>query len=218
MTLNKEDYLKEIYKIGGSGSLVINKQIASALKIAPASVSEMLVKLKREGLIEYEAYKGSRLTYNGLRAALSLVRLHRLWEVFLMRHLGYSWSEVHEEDEILEHISSSRLSSRLDKFLNYPSYCPHGNIIPHVDSHVEISTLQTLDKLLVSETSYVRKVVEKAELLSYLQELGVKIGSLVTVISIGAYEGPLILDLDGRRLQISYKAACQIYVDQVLRS
>ncbi|MEM5817806.1 MAG: metal-dependent transcriptional regulator, partial [Desulfitobacterium hafniense] len=95
MTPNKEDYLKAIYKLGGLERLVSNKRIAEALQIAPASVTEMLGKMKRECLIHYEPYKGSRLTDEGMRTAISLVRGHRLWEVFLMRHLGYSWSEAH---------------------------------------------------------------------------------------------------------------------------
>lgn len=218
MTPNKEDYLKAIYKLGGVEGLVNNKQIADALKIAPPSVTEMLGKLSREGLIQNEAYKGSRLTQEGLQAALSLVRGHRLWEVFLMRHLGYSWSEAHEDAELLEHITPPRLTCRLDKFLNYPAYCPHGNAIPHTDGQIDNSPLQTIDQLSEGETSHIRKVTEEMELLDYLQGLGIEIGSAVTVVSIGAYEGPLTLDLDGKRVQISYKAACLIYVDQVSRS
>jgi DtxR family Mn-dependent transcriptional regulator len=217
MTPNKEDYLKEIYKLGGAEGLVGNKQIADALKIAPASVTEMLGKLSREGLIRYEAYKGSSLTQEGLRAALSLVRGHRLWEVFLMRHLDYSWSEAHEDAELLEHITPPRLTCRLDKFLNYPAYCPHGNAIPNTDGQIDSSPLQTLDQLSEGETSHIRKVTEETELLDYLQGLGIEIGSAVTVVSVGAYEGPLTLGLNGRRIQISYKAARQIYVDQASR-
>ena len=218
MTPNKEDYLKEIYKLGGAEQLVGNKQIADALKVAPASVTEMLGKLSREGLIQYEAYKGSCLTQEGLQVAISLLRGHRLWEVFLIRHLGYSWSEAHEDAELLEHITPPRLTSRLDKFLNHPAYCPHGNAIPHAGRQMDSSLLQTLDQLPEGASSYIRKVMEEKELLDYLQDLGIEIGSAVTLVSIGEYEGPLTLDLDGRQIQISYKAACQIYVDQALKS
>lgn len=217
MTPNKEDYLKEIYNLGGAERLIGNKQISDTLQISPSSVTEMIVKLSREGLIQYEPYKGSRLTQEGLRVAISLVRGHRLWEVFLMKHLGYSWSEAHEDAELLEHITPARLILRLDKFLNYPDYCPHGNAIPNIDGHINSSSLQTLDHLSEGETSIVRKVTEEKELLDYLQDLGVEIGSAVRVVSVGAYEGPLTLDLNDKRIQISYKAACQIYVDQTLR-
>ncbi len=217
MTPNKEDYLKEIYKLGGAEELVGNKQISDALKISPASVTEMLGKLRRESLIKYESYKGSRLTQEGLRVAISLLRGHRLWEVFLMRHLGYSWSEAHEDAELLEHITPPRLACRLDKFLLNPPYCPHGNAIPHVDGQIDNIPLQTLSQLSEGEPSHIRKVIEEKELLDYLQGMGIEIGSAVTVVSIGAYEGPLTLDLDGRMVQISYKAACQIYVDGTSR-
>jgi len=217
MTPNKEDYLKAIYKLGGMEALVNNKQIAEALQISPASVTEMLGKLKREGLINYEAYKGSRLTAEGMCAAISLVRGHRLWEVFLMRHLGYSWSEAHEDAELLEHITPSRLANRLDQFLNFPAYCPHGSAIPQPDGQVDHAPLQPLSLLSVGESSHIRRVTEEKELLDYLQESGIVIGSPVRIVEAGAYEGPLTLDLEGKRIQISYKAACQIYVDETVR-
>lgn len=215
MTPNKEDYLKAIYKLGGMEELVGNKQIAEALQIAPASVTEMLGKLRREGLLHYEPYKGSRLTAEGMNAAISLVRGHRLWEVFLMRHLGYSWSEAHEDAELLEHITPPHLTARLDQFLNFPAYCPHGSAIPHPDGKIGQMPLQTLNLLPVGVTSHIRRVTEEKELLDYLQESGITIGSSVRVVDVSAYEGPLTLELEGRRVQISYKAACQIYVDSV---
>ena len=215
MTPNKEDYLAAIYKLGGLEQLVNNKQIAEMLQIAPASVTEMLGKLKREGLIIYEPYKGSCLTEEGIRAAITLVRGHRLWEVFLMRHLGYSWSEAHEDAELLEHITPSRLTARLDQFLNYPAYCPHGSEIPLPDGQINRIPMQPLSQLPIGATSRIRRVTEEKELLDYLQETGLAIGDSVHVVKAAAYEGPLTLNLDGKRVQVSHKAACQIYVDQI---
>ncbi len=217
MTPNKEDYLKAIYKLGGMEILVNNKQIAEELQIAPASVTEMLGKLKREDLSHYEPYNGSCLTQKGVEVAISLVRGHRLWEVFLMRHLGYSWSEAHEDAELLEHITPSRLASRLDKFLNYPAYCPHGSAIPQPDGQISHAALQPLILLPVNTISHIRRVAEEKELLDYLQASGISIGSQVRIIEAGTYEGPLTLDLDGKQVQISYKAAAQIYVDEAQR-
>lgn len=214
MTPNKEDYLKAVYKLGGLNNLVSNKQIAEALQISPASVTEMLGKMKKEGLIHYEPYKGSRLTGRGVSAAISLVRGHRLWEVFLMRHLGYSWSEAHEDAELLEHITPPRLISRLDNFLNFPAYCPHGSAIPHPDGQVDTVPMQPLNLLPVGMSSHIRRVTEEKELLDYLQTSGVEIGHSVRIVEAAAYEGPLTLELEGKRVQISFKAACQIYVDQ----
>lgn len=213
MTPNKEDYLKAIYKLGGLENLINNKQIADTLNIAPASVTEMVGKLSRDGLIQYEPYKGSRLTSKGAEMAISLVRGHRLWEVFLMRHLGYSWSEAHEDAELLEHITPSRLTSRLDKFLNYPAYCPHGSAIPQTNGMVQTLSLRTLDQVPEGGVTHIRRVIEEKELLDYLQSLGLEIGGAVTVVAVGAYEGPLTLSLGNKQINISYKAACQIFVD-----
>ena len=213
MTLNQQDYLAAIYKLGGREKLVGNKQIAQKLRIAPASVTEMLGKLKNDGLIQYEAYKGSRLTMEGQKRAIPLVRGHRLWEVFLMQHLGYSWSEAHEEAERLEHATSARLAARLERFLNYPAYCPHGSPVPAVDGESEYRQLQTLDSLKVGASAFICRVTEEKELLDYLQSCGLRIGAAVKVLEVGAYEGPLTIEMDGEQLQISYRAARQVYVD-----
>lgn len=133
MTPNKEDYLKVIYKLSESDKLVTNKKIAEYLQIAPASVTEMLIKLNRDGYIIYQPYKGSVLTEQGNKIAISLLRGHRLWEVFLMKYLDYSYSEAHEDAELLEHVTPIRLIERLDQFLEHPSHCPHGSIIPKAD-------------------------------------------------------------------------------------
>ncbi len=215
MTVNKEDYLKAIYKLGGSKELVNNKQIAEVLQISPASVTEMMGKLKKEGLIEFEPYKGSRLSKEGMRAAISIVRGHRLWEVFLIRYLDYSWSEAHEDAELLEHIAPSRLIDRLAQFLDHPDYCPHGNAIPNTDGQMDSIQMQTLNHLPIGAISYIRRVKEEKELLDYLQELEVAIGKKVQVIEVTPYEGPLTIEMDGKRIQISFKAATQIYVDQM---
>lgn len=214
MTPNKEDYLKSIYNLGGTEKLITNKQIAEALQISPASVTEMLGKLNKEGLIHYEAYKGSRLTSEGIKVAVALVQGHRLWEVFLMEYLGYSWSEAHEDAELLEHITPERLVRRLDAFLNYPEHCPHGRIIPRSGGKAEGPLLYSLKELPVGVASHIRRVNEEQELLDYLQQTGISIGSPVRIVETGAYEGPLTLDLDGKHIQISSRAAGQIYVDQ----
>ncbi|MEM5817807.1 MAG: metal-dependent transcriptional regulator, partial [Desulfitobacterium hafniense] len=116
--------------------------------------------------------------------------------------------------ELLEHITPSRLTDRLDQFLNYPAYCPHGSAIPHSDGQVDLLPMQALNLLPIGATTHIRRVTEEKELLDYLQESGVTIGSPVRILATAPYEGPLTLDLEGKRVQISYKAARQIYVDQ----
>ena len=212
MTPNREDYLKAFYKLGKNGQLITNKQLADELRISPASVTEMLSKLSKEGMIEYQAYKGSKLTALGLQKTIAFVRGHRLWEVFLIRHLGYSWSEAHEDAELLEHVTTERLTTRLDKFLNYPAYCPHGSMIPSLDGTPEALFTRELSMLEIGEASVIRRVNEEKELLDYLQALGLEIDAAFTVTAKEPYEGSITITLADKAITLSYKAACQIFV------
>ncbi len=213
MTSGREDYLKALYYLGEKGEMVSNKALAEALGVSQPSVSEMLVKLQRDGSIDYTAYKGSRLTQKGRQEALQLMRFHRLWEVFLTECLGYSWSDAHEEAHLLEHDTSEKLAARLDEYLHHPTHCPHGSLIPGEDGTYHPSPLRPLIQLKEGESSFIRKVVEERELMDYLQELGIRIGMRVTLQKAGKYEGSLTLSAEGGDIVLSHKAACQIYVD-----
>lgn len=214
MTRNKEDYIKEIYKLGGAEQQINNKQIAEILNVSPASVTEMLGKLQKEELIVYEPYKGTKLTEEGMKAAVTLLRGHRLWEVFLIEHLGYTWSEAHEDAERLEHVAPARLIDRLEKYLDYPAFCPHGNVIPQADGKMRIPKLKSLVEMKAGESSTIRRVTEENDLMDYLQELGIHIGSKVVVEEFGACEGPVTIRVDNTQKQLSYKAAGMVYVDE----
>ncbi|WP_317172245.1 metal-dependent transcriptional regulator [Hymenobacter sp. BRD67] len=135
MTITEENYLKTIYKLAEvePGQGVSTNRIAAALVTRAASVTDMLRRLAEKGLLEYEKYRGVRLTPEGRRLALLTVRKHRLWEVFLVQQLGFSWDEVHEVAEELEHVQSPLLMQRLDAFLNFPTLDPHGDPIPAED-------------------------------------------------------------------------------------
>lgn len=214
MTSNKEDYLKIIYDEGGLKKAVPNKIISEKLNIAPASVSEMLSKLEKQGFIAYEAYKGSRLTDKGLAACLDIVRSHELWEVFLMRHLGYSWREAHEDAHLLEHVAPSRMIDRLDAFLNYPQTCPHGALIPQNGKVPDSLQLMRLSSLSIGESAVVHRVVEDGALLDYLEQSGLQIHKKLQVLSIDDYEGPIRFSQEGKNITISFKAATQIFVER----
>ncbi len=214
MTANREDYLKMIYELGGYENQVSNKKIAEGLQISAASVSEMLQKLYREGDIEYTPYKGIQLTEHGANKASSLLRKHRLWEVFLVQQLQFSWSDVDEVAELLEHVTSSELAERLERYLQYPSVCPHGAPIPYQGSHVHDKDLKELRTLRIGESAVIQRVVDEKELLDYLNHLQLTVGDQVTVVSIEPYEGPIILQAKGKEFQISQKAAANIYVGE----
>ena len=214
MTSSKEDYLKAIYDAGGCERYVSNKTLAGKLGISPASVSEMLSKLQSDGLIAYRAYHGSKLTALGLSSCVDVVRNHELWEVFLIRHLGYSWWEAHEDAHLLEHVGSRRMMDRLDEFLGYPETCPHGSPIPRDEQTLppRPAARKTLSQLNVGVTAEISYIPEDQDLLNSLEPRGLQIGKQVRIVSMDNYEGPVTFDQEGIRICISYKAAAQIYV------
>lgn len=215
MTPNKEDYIKKIYELGGDQSLISNKQISEGLNISPSSVTEMLRKLTDEALISYTAYKGSKLTTKGLQIALSMIRRHRLWEVFLIEHLGYSWSEAHEDAEQLEHITPTRLENRLDSFLNHPSECPHGSVIPEANKRPTRKNYELLADLPVGSDGIIRKVHEEKALLDYLENIGIEIGLIFKITKIGEYEGQITLQTGhNKTISISNKGAKGVYIER----
>lgn len=216
MTPNKEDYLKLIFELGGDQHQISNKQIVTGLHVSPASVSEMISKLERDGFVEHSPYQGVKLTETGLHKANTLVRKHRLWEVFLMKHLGYSWNAVHEEAEILEHVTSEELINRLEAYLNYPSTCPHGGVIPRRNEQIREKDWQTLAAYSEKTTVQIERVLDEKELLNYLGELCLNIHDIVTIEEIGAYEGPISLRKStGELVAVSHKAALNIFVKPV---
>lgn len=211
MTENKEDYLKAIYELGGSTSQVNNKDICTALGVSAPSVSEMIKKLLEEEYIEYTPYKGIVLTQYGTEEAIKILRRHRLWEVFLVDHLGYTWDEVHDEAEKLEHVTSSIFEERLEKYLSYPKTCPHGSPIP--SGNIGVNNYRTLDSLKVNESTKIRRVTDDSELLRYVTHLGLNIGDSITVEDLALYNGPITLKKEEKDIIIGREAARKIYVD-----
>lgn len=213
MTSNKEDYLKVIYELGGEFNSVTNKEIAEKMELAAPSVSEMLVRLQQEGLVEYKAYHGTKLTPLGLETCIKIVRSHRLWEVFLMEHLNYTWREAHEDAHLLEHIAPERMIDRLDAYLGYPKTCPHGAIIPrHGKLPVVEQEERTLNALEEGQEATVSRIIEDGNLLDYLTSTGMQINEKIRILHKGEYEGPISFIQDDKTITISYKAATQIYV------
>ena len=215
MTPNREDYLKLILELGGDKQKVSNKQIVSGLTISGASVSEMISKLVKEGLVSHSPYQGVQLTSSGLEKASTLVRKHRLWEVFLVNHLGYSWNEVHDDAEVLEHVTSSQLEKRLDAYLEHPEYCPHGGMIPQDGKVIHEKERKTLVDYPVGAEIRIARVLDEKDLLDYLVNLKVNIHEEFTISDVAAYEGPITLENDHKKVSISYKAASTIFVDQL---
>lgn len=215
MTPNREDYLKIILELGGDTTKVNNKQIVSSLAVSPASVSEMISKLVKEQLVEHSPYQGVQLTESGLKKASSLIRKHRLWEVFLVEHLEYSWNEVHDDAEVLEHVTSEQLADHLEDYLNHPKHCPHGGNIPHKEEVVHEERRQTLDSYPVGSTVRIARVLDEKELLDYLVTIDLNIDEEYEIIDIAAYEGPITIQNSQKKISVSFKAASTIFVDKL---
>lgn len=215
MTPNREDYLKIILELGGDTTKVNNKQIVSSLDVSAASVSEMISKLVKEELVEHSPYQGVQLTASGLQKASSLIRKHRLWEVFLVEHLEYSWNEVHDDAEVLEHVTSEQLADHLEDYLNHPKHCPHGGNIPHKDEVVHEERRQTLDSYPVGSTVRIARVLDEKELLDYLVTIDLNIDEEYEIIDVAAYEGPITIQNAQKKISVSFKAASTIFVDKL---
>ena len=215
MTPNKEDYLKIIFELGGTEHKVTNKQIMNSLQISAPSVSEMMSKLLKDDYIVHVPYKGVQLTEKGEKKASILVRKHRLWEVFLVEKLEFPWNEVHEEAEVLEHVTSRELANKLDKFLDFPKTCPHGGVIPSdMGQFPEKNNLSLLNFGELKDVR-IKRVLDDKELLDYLSSLDIKVGQIYTVKEYGIYEGPITLEDNNEEKQISYKAASNIFVEEI---
>lgn len=212
MTSGKEDYLKALYALGYDGHTVSNKEIADMLRVSPPSVSEMIVKLQKEGYIDYTAYKGSRLTEKGRIAASRLLRYYGLWEVFLVRCLGFRWSEAHTEAHALEHHISEKAANALDDFLGCPAYCPHGMPIPRRDGTRAPDSARTLLSLEPGSSACICRCEDDIDLMDYLQDSGIRMGMDIVMKEKAPYEGPVIFLSDGKEYTLSYKAASQLYI------
>ncbi len=153
--------MKAIWEVSGSGA-ASTKDVAERLSIAPPSVTNMFARLQEMGLVEYERYRGASLTERGRGEALRLVRRHRLIETFLLEHLGYSWEEVHEEAERLEHAVSDEFTERLAEFLGHPDRDPHGDPIPTADGTLESDDSFPLGEAVVGQRVRIFKVSDES--------------------------------------------------------
>src|ERR687897_3608829 len=192
-----EDYVKAIWEVAGSGA-ASTKDVAERLSIAPPSVTNMFVRLQEMGLVEYERYRGASLTRRGREEALRLIRRHRLIETFLLEHLGYSWREVHEEAERLEHAVSDGLTERLAEFLGHPDQDPHGDPIPAADGTIQPDYSFPVSEAAPGQRIRISKVEDDPSTLDYLGERGLVPGRLLCVREVRDLDGVVTVeDEDG---------------------
>lgn len=217
LTVAEENYLKAIYHLsdGGKKSVSTN-DIAAEIKTKAASVSDMLRKLGEKEVIEYRKYYGLQITESGKRLALQTIRKHRLWEVFLVEKLNFAWDEVHEVAEQLEHIQSPLLIQRLDAYLNFPKFDPHGDPIPDEFGDVRSRPRVQLNEMEVNQTGQIVAVKDSsAAFLRYLDKVGAYIGARIKVLDKVEFDGSLEILVDQKKtLFMSKDVASNILVLQ----
>lgn len=210
LTRSVEDYLKAIYRLSPEGRPASTSEIAHLLELSAPSVSGMVKRLSELGLLEHLPYKGVQLTAEGRRAALRMVRRHRLIEAYLVEFLRYSWDTVHEEAERLEHAVSDTLVERMAAALGNPATDPHGDPIPTADGSVQEPASTPLASLDVGDTAAIVRVAEgDSERLRYLATLGLRPGAIVTVLDRQPFGGPVTIETRGE-VQVVGQALAQV--------
>ncbi len=212
-TENVENYLKYIYLLNLEGR-VTTSLLSEALRISPPSVSEMLKKLADDGSVVYTPYKGVELTDRGHRRALQIIRRHRLWEMFLVRFLSYSWDEVHDEAERLEHVTSEEMERRLDRALGYPSEDPHGDPIPSAEGELPPRRSVALSSSHAGERVRILRVSDRdPALLQHAARLGLSLRTSVLIKEKRSFDGSMVLEVGAREEFISRQLASSIFVE-----
>ena len=213
-TLSEENYLKAIYHLESDSKKGISTNaIAKSLETKASSVTDMVKKLSEKEVVLYIKYQGVTLTEFGKKTAANIVRKHRLWEVFLVEKLNFSWDEVHEVAEQLEHIKSPKLINQLDALLGFPTHDPHGDPIPDKDGHVN-----TVDKILLSTLNKDESGIcvgvndSSSEFLRFLDKKKITLGKKITVLEKEDFDDSLSIEIDGEKLSISKKIANNLYI------
>ena len=209
-----EDYLKYIYTIKISVGKVSTSLLAEKLGISAAAVSDMVSKLSRTGYIKNTPYKGFELTKKGQDIAINLIRKHRIWEVFLLKHLKYPWEQVHTEAENLEHASSDELILKLEDFLEFPKYDPHGDPIPDRNGKFIYDELKPLSNIDVGKSVTIKRVPdENPEILLHLTKMGLKLNDKVKVVEKINFDNSIQILAKKNKIFLSEKLANSIFVD-----
>ncbi|HUH46014.1 MAG TPA: metal-dependent transcriptional regulator [Arenibacter sp.] len=214
MTRSEENYIKTIFHLGKKGAKeVATNSIAEIMETKPSSVTDMVKKLSEKDLVHYRPYQGVSLTPMGNKMALGIIRKHRLWEVFLVEKLDFSWDEVHDIAEQLEHIKSDKLIDSLDRLLGFPEFDPHGDPIPNKNGE-----FKERDRLLLSDVPIFTTGVcvgvrdSSAIFLKFLDKNNIALGNRLQVMEIEEFDGSLLIDIDGVTMQISHQIASNLYI------
>src|SRR5579872_1314868 len=213
-SFTEENYLKAIYHLSASGTQsVLTNDLAEAMKTKAASATDMVKKLAAKKFISYKKYYGATLTAKGKAEALTVIRKHRLWETFLVQKLDFSWDEVHEVAEQLEHIQSKRLIEKLDEFLGYPKTDPHGDPIPDSQGKLQPQKAILCAQLKEGQQAVITAVKDSdSSLLKLLDKIGARPGKKIKIIGREAYDESTEALLDGHKVFLSKEVSKNILV------
>ncbi|MBK8310534.1 MAG: metal-dependent transcriptional regulator [Chitinophagaceae bacterium] len=213
-TTSEENYIKAIYHLQKVDGMVTTNELAAELESKPASITDMMKKLKAKKLLNYQPYQGFRLTADGTKVALGIIRRHRLWEFFLAEKLKFTWDEVHEVAEDLEHVSNKKLIDKLDEYLGFPRVDPHGDPIPDANGKIEISKKICITELAVNTVSTVASVSDhSSEILELLEHKKIAIGTKVEVKKKFQFDNSLEIKINRQPvITISEQLAKNIFV------
>ncbi len=213
-TVSEENYIKSIYHLQQHARNVSTNELAERLQTKPASVTDMLKKLKAKSLLDYEKYYGVTLTPEGRKLALEVIRRHRLWENFLVNHLHFGWDEVHDIAEQLEHVQSVLLTDKLDAFMNFPRFDPHGDPIPDSKGKMQVLQQINLMQLPLGQQAEICAVgSQQSELLEMLRQKNLQIGSTVTITQRYNFDQSIEVEINKKPSQsLSEQLAKQLFV------
>jgi DtxR family Mn-dependent transcriptional regulator len=212
-TISVENYLKAIYHLQEGGRKVKTTELADRLQVSRPSVSNMLQSLASEGLVDYEPYRGARLTNEGLAAALSVIRKHRLIEIFLVETLDYEWDEVHAEAEQLEHSVSDKLAQRIDDFLGNPQFDPHGDPIPTADGQIIKRNSIPLNQAIPGQRVRIARVLDQQpDVLRHLTRQKLVPQTEIEVMEVLPFDGQMTVQVGENDVTISRTLASRLLV------
>jgi DtxR family Mn-dependent transcriptional regulator len=211
--ISTEDYIKAVYKLEREGERATTSALAEQLQLSDASVTDMVKKLSTRGFLRYERYQGVELTPRGRRMAIKIVRRHRLWEMYLVKFLGFSWDQIHDEAEQLEHVTSDGLEHALDAALGYPTVDPHGDPIPTMEGEIDTKDGVPLATCPPGSVVRIRRVSDdNSKILQHATRLGMALNTKLMVKEKLAFDGSMVVLVNSKRQYISQRVAESIFV------
>lgn len=214
LTTSEENHIKTIFHLQQKAETVTTNELSEALRTKPASVTDMMKKLKAKKIVHYQPYRGFRLTAEGEKYALGIIRRHRLWEYFLSEKLNFKWDEVHEVAEDMEHVSSRQLIERLDEFLGFPKFDPHGDPIPDNQGRLEINNQQMITTVPLNKMVIVSQIKNQSiSLLEMLKHQQIQIGTRLEIKKRFEFDNSIEIKLKNKTaFTISEQQAQNIFV------